>query len=74
MLNKYYCHKCWNKIHIINGEICGWVKSDKGRWKEGYVWCPAMYIKEGETIDRKITEQPPTNCPFLIEHLLSNED
>jgi len=73
MLQKY-CKKCWNKGHIIIEKSYRWIYDDELRWKQGIIACPEKYIRRGEKITRKLTDNPPNNCPFLIEHLLTKED
>jgi len=60
MLNKKLCMKCWDNYNIWNANI---------DWEtHGEVLCLSDYRT------RKITEPPPIKCPYLIEHILSEED
>jgi len=69
MLNKKYCVKCWNEYDKTNG----WTNGDEKRWngKEGLLMCPGRYTTPLHT--RKITKEPPTKCPFILEHILTNK-
>jgi len=70
MLKKELCIKCWNNI-----PEWPWNKIDEEWWEErGIVGCPKEYREKGEMSDRKITEQPPSNCPFLLEYILNKEE
>jgi len=69
MLNKKICKRCWNKIAEE-----GWDEFDERFWKRGYVFCPLDYVEKGETLETKITEQPPSRCPFFLEHIISNQE
>jgi len=76
MLKKKLCVKCWNNYaKSFNEEkVClRWNKDDEECWKRRVICCPNKY-KEKENNPRYITEQPPDNCPFMLEHILSNED
>jgi len=67
MLKKELCIKCWKNT-------CFWNNEDEWIWKEGWINCPLRYTRIGETTNRKIINKPPTKCPFILEHILSNED
>jgi len=69
MLKKELCKKCHQNLFAL-----GWVESDEIRWEERWVICPDDYVEREENRTRYITAQPPTNCPFLLEHVLSKED
>jgi len=72
MLKKKLCQKCWEKV--IRDRGMKWTYSEEW-WKEKVIMlCPLQYREKGETGWRSMTEQPPTKCPFLIEHILSKED
>jgi len=74
MLNKEYCIKCYYNYGWTDYDDGFWFVEDQ-RWeRDRMIDCPTEYIGEGETIDRNITEQPPDNCPFMLEHILSKED
>jgi len=46
-----------------------WDKWDEKEWKEdGKVWCPSSCTEDGESTFTKITEPPPSKCPFIFEH------
>jgi len=68
MLKKELCQICWNKVGWS-----GWMTVDETNWKKGYIDCPYMYREEAYRL-REITGKPPTKCPFILEHILSNED
>jgi len=73
-LNKELCVNCWTKIgKEVYGKSIGWVRWDEIRWDEGTVRCPDEYLGKGNN-DIKITDKPPNNCPFILEHILNNED
>jgi len=67
MLKKKLCKRCWNSTDY------GWTEHDEICWKKEEAWCPMICLEEGEVV-RKITEQPPDECPFLIEHILTKDD
>jgi len=68
-LIKKLCKKCISNVY---GK---WVKGDELWWKEDRkVICPDEYTEEdGENNYRNITDGPPNKCPFLIEHILTNQ-
>jgi len=71
MLKKELCIKCWKKGHKINGVSYEWTKEDEIRWKVGWVYCPVIKTME---YHRAIIKEPPNDCFFLIEQILSKED
>jgi len=64
MLKKECCQKCWNKIENI-----GWHKEDEKEWNNGVVWCPLKH-KNGLWEKIKTTDEPPINCPFILEQVI----
>jgi len=70
-LNKEYCKKCWKKAAVGYKGKYGWIFADKILWDAVEIECPSDYE---ESIDRKITTEPPPKCPFILEHILNNED
>jgi len=73
MLKKECCKKCWNIVgrEIYRWEeVIGWDNEDEKKWKNGYVSCPVFYREKREMIERKITEPPPTKCPFYLEQVI----
>jgi len=71
MLNKELCKKCWNKTRF------GWTEYNEKYWAKGDVECPFKYDDMDGIVEWgwiKITGKPPSNCPYLIEQLLSKED
>jgi len=66
MLKKELCKKCKNSTDF------GWVVMNDGSWweREGEMWCPYKYIEKGESNPRKITDKPPSRCPFYLEHVI----
>jgi len=68
MLNKELCKKCWNSFFIK------WTTDDERDWKEGTVCCPYKYTGKGEPLWISITDEPPINCPFLLEQILNNQE
>jgi len=73
-LIKKLCIKCWNKGHmVLSGDELGWTDWDEGNWKNGYITCPTEYKDKGKNTKRKITKEPPTNCPFILEHVLTSQ-
>jgi len=67
MLKKEFCQRCINGCARYK---YGWVDSDERNWKEGIIWCPYEYIKEGENAIRDKTKQPPKDCPYFLEHVI----
>jgi len=66
MLRKELCIKCHQNIFTS-----GWHKSDEKYWKEiGHVFCPSIYLGREEFNIRKITDKPPSKCPFFLEHII----
>jgi len=64
MLTKKYCQKCWD-----NTGCWGWI--NEKQWEEkGVVCCPMKYLTKGENTRKLITEQPPSKCPFFLEHII----
>jgi len=74
MLKRKLCQKCWNKGHKISGEIYGWSDYEEGHWNKGWIYCPEEYREKEEQWPIKIIDNPPNNCPFLLEHILTQED
>jgi len=78
ILNKEYCIKCCNaysKWKIVNKmNALRWGIHDESRWKKETVICPPEYRGTADKPVRKITDKPPTNCPFLLEHILTNQE
>jgi len=73
MLKKKICKQCWNKGHEISGKRYGWNISDERSWKEGWIYCPPEYIEKEWIVyrnRRNITGEPPSKCPFLLEHII----
>jgi len=68
MLKKKLCKRCWNSIFLD-----GWNEYDEWLWEKEIVCCPGKYLTKGEGDERKITKEPPTNCPFILEHILTNQ-
>jgi len=66
MLKKELCKKCWNNIPDI-----GWTKYDDEWWDEWeVVLCPTIYLEEGESEMREITDKPPNKCPCYLGNIL----
>jgi len=75
MLKKKICKRCWNGyVESLDNKdkknVLRWDKFDEKCWKEGEVYCPFRYLGKGEVSPRSIKEQPPENCPFLLENIL----
>jgi len=76
MLNKELCIKCHNTYAKVSFDddfrkrVWKWNSVDELRWQEGEVYCPKEYVEKGEIWYRKITEQPPINCPFILEQTI----
>jgi len=51
-----------------------WSTHDDLDWKDGWLICPIEYTEKGERRIREIKEEPPNNCPYKLEHILSNEE
>jgi len=67
-LNKKLCMKCWkNKLDIEDDDKC-WIFYHE-LWNKGMTECPSEYV-DYKDIDRKITKEPPENCPYLLEYIL----
>jgi len=78
MLNKELCKKCWKKREEqlqLEKSLSGWSSFNEKCWEiEGTVRCPPFScIKNGENRTRYITDNPPSKCPFLLEHILNNQ-
>jgi len=65
-LTKKLCEKCWIKRF-------GLIGFDDRYWEDGYIWCPLEYLGTEDQEQRKITEPPPSKCPFILEHILTNQ-
>jgi len=66
-LIKKLCQKCWGSITDIE-----WIDIDEISWDNGIVECPEQYIgEEDEKALRKITDHPPSKCPYLLEQILN---
>jgi len=79
MLKKECCMKCWNayaeqRRTEYGRKFLRWVEDDELNWKEEYVLCPSDYLGKGEHVKREIKDEPPENCPFLIEQILNNQE
>jgi len=71
-LNKKICERCWNKAgkEIYRWKVGGWQEYDEDQWKDGYIECPSEYVELGNYNTRKITDEPPSKCPFILEHII----
>jgi len=69
-LIKKLCIKCWNKRHIVGGNMWKWEEGDELRWKDGEIFCPSEYLGEEEGWIRKTTDKPPIKCPYYLEHTI----
>jgi len=76
MLKKEICKKCWEKSDIVKWEIKTgvftevWTEKQEKAWDiEGIADCPTEYLGKGDN-DRKITDQPPTKCPYYLENII----
>jgi len=67
-LKKECCRKCLSKVNRK------WIEYEYIQWRQGYIYCPIQYVEPGETTYRNIKDEPPIKCPFMLEHILSNED
>ena len=70
MLNKSLCQQCNKKRY----SICGWTYCDESNWKVGKVWCylnPAIKKKANSYF--YVKDNPPDECPYLLEHLVSRK-
>ena len=61
MLNKATCRRCTNKRS--ENHLEDWDYWSEKMWSNGEVWC---YWVE----NIKITEDPPENCEYRLEHLV----
>jgi len=78
MLKKELCKKCCNNysdsLCAEERKIWRWIEEDETNWEAwGEVYCPPEYTRKGETSFRKTTDQPPINCPYLLEYALNNQ-
>jgi len=74
MLNKELCQKCWDSTYPPYIGYHGLNKEDV-TWKfEETIYCPDEYLGAEEKWFRHITHNPPTNCPFMLEYILNEED
>jgi len=64
MLKKKFCKECRERFELWNKYDDIWWKKDRE------ICCPSIYIGKGEDRFRKITEQPPTKCPYYLENIL----
>ena len=72
MLNKRICKYCWATVSDlgVNNKF-RWDKRDKERWKKKIIICPVDY--SGTVTRVSITEDPPSWCPYALEHVLEND-
>jgi len=71
MLKKECCQKCWRKVIKKRGwEIDGWIKDNKKNWHMEGIYCPDDGLEAEEKSYRKITEEPPSKCPYYLEHII----
>jgi len=72
MLKKELCIRCWKDYYESYIHQCGLYGKD---WKERtYIHCPIIYLGKGECNVRPITDKPPSKCPFLLEHIITNQE
>ena len=65
MLKKELCKKCWNKTRV------SWSIGIEKFWiTKGKVYCPSQYLGKGEGTTRSMTGEPPSKCPFFLEHVI----
>jgi len=62
MLNKVICQKCINESYST-----GWNDIHQFHWGKGVVWC---IVSIGNSI--KIAEDPPVECPYYLEQVMSD--
>jgi len=69
-LTKKLCIKC----HKVNVK-CDWTFYCDDKWEKwGWVIWTAMCLGEKDYRERNITGEPPSKCPYLLEHILQKED
>lgn len=67
ILSKKMCKRC-HKEYFSNDRILWWCKEDEERWNNGTIICPHKHGYDD-------TEQGlPKDCPYLLEHLISQEN
>lgn len=79
MLNKSICQKCNKDYYIKNRsftkEEAKWDLSQEFLWIKGKIFCPYKY-DNGKTYNNgevNIKNNPPKQCPFYLEQILSNK-
>lgn len=70
MLCKTVCKACcklrWPKIAPEMAQPY-WDDSDEYDWKEGFIICPIVGVKESAIV----SEKPPSWCPYAFEHAVA---
>jgi len=63
MLNKKLCIKCLKNANEWNNYI-------KRASKKGWIFCPPIYLGGRGSNLRKLTDQPPIDCPYYLEYTI----
>ena len=77
MLNEEICRQCWqhSKSTWANWKAVlstGWATYKGRRDEEACIWCPI--IKNGVRLSTKVKDSPPEWCPYVLEHIIVNEN
>jgi hypothetical protein len=65
MLNNKICRRCYNKRYTMAYLFI----TD---WEYGYVICPPNKSQVPMVAARTwIKDEPPSNCPYLLEHVIN---
>ena len=70
MLNKKVCRRCIDLRY--RGTLCVWQANDDAEWGRGVVLCGAGVTPRGLRFI-KIDEPPPDHCPYIVEHVVSQD-
>ena len=68
MLSKDVCRKCINSAARDGLRVSSWGLMDDKRWEHGEVLCEDFWQSK-----RSIQEPPPEWCPYIVEHVVSQD-
>ena len=75
MLNKEVCHRCRDKVARHGPGLCWfcWTEMDEENWEIGYVECPQPYKALAPGGWARVDEDVPVYCPYIAEHVVSQD-
>ena len=72
MLNQKICRQCVEQS-IPSFANFAW-QVWESRWDEGIACCLGGVDVTSKAVDLEVKQEPPDFCPFVLEHVLENEN